>query len=100
MKKAFELSERGIMRGCEPGGCVIMNKTTGEICGKAHNMVALHNDPTMHAEIIAIREACHFFQSADLSGCTMYLSNEPCLMCIGAMHLAKIETIYVARPQN
>ena len=71
-----------------------MNKESGEIIGKGHNMVTLKKDPTLHAEMVAISDACHTLESIDLSGCVLYTSCEPCPMCLAASYWAHIDTIY------
>ena len=94
MKKACELSELSVIRGGGPFGAVIVQKETGEIIGKGHNMVTMKNDPTLHAEMVAISDACHALDSYDLSGCVLYTSCEPCPMCLAASYWAHIDRIY------
>jgi tRNA(Arg) A34 adenosine deaminase TadA len=93
MKKACELSELSVKRGGGPFGCVICAHD-GEIVGKGHNMVTINNDPTQHAEIVAIRDACRFLNTIDLSGCTLYTSCEPCPMCLSAIYWSHIHHVY------
>ena len=73
-----------------PFGCVITK--AGKMIGQGYNRVLETNDPTAHAEIVAIREACSASGSFQLDGCTVYSTCEPCPMCLGA--------IYWARPQR
>jgi tRNA(Arg) A34 adenosine deaminase TadA len=94
MKHACDLSERSIQRGGGPFGAIIVDKKTGEIVGKGHNLVTLRTDPTLHAEMVAISDACHNLDTIDLSGCVIYTSCEPCPMCLGAIYWAHIDTIY------
>ena len=94
MKKASELSELSLTRGGGPFGAVIINKQTGEIIGKGHNMVTIKSDPTLHAEMVAISDACHNLNNHDLSGCAIYTSCEPCPMCLSAIYWARINTVY------
>ena len=94
MKKACKKAEKSVERGDHPFGCVIVQKSTGEIAGDAHNMVTLTNDPSLHAEIMAINHACHYLGKIDLSDCIMYTSCEPCPMCLGAVYWANIDTVY------
>jgi len=94
MKKACDLSELSVKRGGGPFGAVIINKETGEIIGKGHNMVTIKKDPTQHAEMVAISDACHTLESIDLSGCVLYTSCEPCPMCLAASYWAHIDRIY------
>jgi tRNA(Arg) A34 adenosine deaminase TadA len=94
MKKASELSELSLTRGGGPFGAVIIDKETGEIIGKGHNMVTINRNPTLHAEIVAISDACHNLNTHDLSGCVIYTSCEPCPMCLSAIYWAHIDTVY------
>ena len=94
MKKASGLSELSLIRGGGPFGAVIIDKETGEIIGKGHNMVTINRNPTLHAEIVAISDACHNLNTHDLSGCTIYTSCEPCPMCLSAIYWARIDTVY------
>lgn len=77
-----------------PFGSVIVKE--GVIVGKGNNKVISTNDPTAHAEIVAIREACNYLQSYQLSGCTVYSSCEPCPMCLGAIYWARPDRIVYA----
>jgi len=94
MKKACDLASLSIKRGCEPFGAVIVKNGTQEIVGKGHNMVTLLKDPTLHAEIVAIRDACCTLNDFKLEDCTLYTSCEPCPMCLSAAYWARIPTIY------
>jgi guanine deaminase len=94
MKKACMLSERSVGRGTGPFGAIIIDKKTGEEYGTGHNLVTLRKDPTLHAEIVAISNACHYLQSIDLSNCILYTSCEPCPMCLSAIYLTHIDTVY------
>lgn len=75
-----------------PFGAVVVK--AGEIIGKGHNQVLAAHDPTCHAEIQAIRNACHTLGTHNLSGCTLYTSCYPCPMCLSAAIWANIRTIY------
>ncbi|MDX2506802.1 MAG: nucleoside deaminase [Gammaproteobacteria bacterium] len=77
-----------------PFGAVIVKDR--QIIGRGSNQVTSHNDPTAHAEIEAIRDACQNIQSFSLSGCTLYSSSEPCPMCLSAIYWARIECVYFA----
>lgn len=89
--RAIELSRRGMQGGKGgPFGCVIVKD--GKIVGEGYNQVTSTNDPTAHAEVVAIRDACKNLQTWQLTGCDIYASCEPCPMCLGA--------IYWARPQR
>jgi tRNA(Arg) A34 adenosine deaminase TadA len=93
MKRAAELSKIGSQKGAGgPFGCVIVKN--GQIVGEGHNRVTSTNDPTAHAEIVAIREACKNLNSFQLDGCEIYTSCEPCPMCLGAIYWARPKAIY------
>ena len=93
MDKAIELAENSVYTGCGgPFGAVVVKDSCGE--GYGHNKVIKHHDPTAHAEIIAIRNACSRLQTHDLTGCDLYASSEPCPMCLGAVYWSNIHTVY------
>lgn len=96
MKTACDLASRSVKRGSGPFGAVIVMNNTTEVVGKGHNMVTIAKDPTMHAEIVAIRDACRFLDTFILDDCTLYTSCEPCPMCLSAAYWARIPTIYYA----
>lgn len=75
-----------------PFGAVVVRN--GVIVGRGHNRVVTTNDPTAHAEVNAIREAASFLSRYDLSDCEIYTTCEPCPMCYGAIHWARIGTIH------
>lgn len=76
-----------------PFGAVIVD-SNGNIISKGHNMVLSSNDPTAHAEVVAIRKACLKLKTHDLSGYTIYSSCEPCPMCLSAIIWSNIKCIY------
>jgi guanine deaminase len=96
MRRAIELSRRASIIEKSGGvfGAVIVNKE-GKIIGEGYNQVVRYNDPTWHAEIQAIREACKKAGSPHLEGCTLYTSAECCPMCLAAAYWAHIDHIYV-----
>lgn len=95
MGRAIELAKMGAeMNLGGPFGCVVVKN--GEVVGEGNNRVTSTNDPTAHAEIIAIREACEKLAAFQLDGCTVYTSCEPCPMCLGAMYWARPEKIFFA----
>lgn len=95
MRRAIELAQSGVdAKAGGPFGCVIARE--GEIIGEGVNQVTATNDPTAHAEIVAIREACRNLDSFQLEGCEIYTSCEPCPMCLGAIYWARPERIYIA----
>lgn len=75
-----------------PFGCVIVKN--GEVVGRGHNLVTSTNDPTAHAEVTAIRDACKNLESFQLEGCIIYTSCEPCPMCLGAIYWARPDKVY------
>jgi len=77
-----------------PVGAIIVNKKTGKIIAKAHNLVQSKNNAMYHAEILAIKKACKKLKSKYLINCDMYVSLEPCTMCAGAISLVKIDTLH------
>ena len=95
MKVAIELSEENLNTnvGGPFGACVVKD---GKIIGKGSNHVISNNDPTAHAEIMAIRDACKNINSYDLSGCVLYTSCFPCPMCLSAIIWANIKKVYYA----
>jgi len=76
-----------------PIGAVIVKD--GAIIGRGRNRVEETKDPTQHAEIIAIKEACCFLDAKRLSGCDMYVTLEPCSMCAGAIVLSRLDNLYI-----
>jgi tRNA(Arg) A34 adenosine deaminase TadA len=99
MKRAIELAETGMNKNeGGPFGCVVVKD--GIILGESYNSVISSNDPTAHAEIIAIRQACNALNSFQLKGCTIYSSCEPCPMCLGAIYWARPDKVYYACDRN
>jgi len=95
MKTAFDEAREGMRSGKGgPFGAVIVKN--GTILSSACNQVLASNDPTAHAEITAIRNACQKLHTYDLSGCILYATGEPCPMCLSAIIWAKIQTVYYA----
>lgn len=93
MQIAKELSEENLKtsKGGPFGACVVKN---GKIIGKGSNQVLSNNDPTAHAEIMAIRDACKNINSYDLKGCELYTSCYPCPMCLSAIIWSNIKKVY------
>lgn len=93
MKIAKELAEKNLITnvGGPFGACVIKD---GEIIGKGSNHVLSNNDPTAHAEIMAIRDACKNISSYDLTECELYTSCYPCPMCLSAIVWSNIKKVY------
>jgi tRNA(Arg) A34 adenosine deaminase TadA len=99
MQLAIDLSREGMINGKGgPFGCVIVKD--GTIVGKGCNSVCSTNDPTAHAEIVAIREACNNMNTYQLQGCEVYTSCEPCPMCMGAIYWARPDRVFFANDKN
>lgn len=95
MRIAIELSEQNVKDGLGgPFGAVIVKD--GEVVAASANRVVPTNDPTAHAEISAIRQACQKLGTFNLKGCVIYTSCEPCPMCLGAIYWAHLDHIYFA----
>lgn len=93
MKEAIAESATNLQTGNGgPFGAVIVKD--GKIVGRGHNQVLQNNDPTCHAEMQAIRDACQHLGTYDLTGCELYTSAEPCPMCLSATIWANIKTVY------
>jgi tRNA(Arg) A34 adenosine deaminase TadA len=92
--KAIELARANVQAGGGPFGAVIV--LDGEVVGEGTNRVTTSNDPTAHAEVVAIREACQKLQRFSLAGAQIFTSCEPCPMCLGAIHWARLDKIYYA----
>ncbi len=95
LRQAIHLAEASVRSGGGPFGAVIVKE--GEIVGRGHNRVTLDNDPTAHAEVQAIRDACQHLETFSLEGCTLYVNCEPCPMCLAACYWAHLdEVVYAA----
>ncbi|HEX6126005.1 MAG TPA: nucleoside deaminase [Pyrinomonadaceae bacterium] len=95
MRRAIALAQSGADKNLGgPFGCVVVKD--GRIVGEGCNQVTSTNDPTAHAEIVAVREACRNLNSFQLDGCVVYTSCEPCPMCLGAIYWARPARIFVA----
>ena len=92
MREAIRLADESVKNGGGPFGAVIVKD--GEIVAGRSNSVTIDNDPTAHAEVNTIREACRKLGTFDLSDCVIYTSCEPCPMCLGAIYWARISRIY------
>lgn len=93
MREAIEMALRGVQSGSGgPFGSVVVRD--GAIVGRGENRVTSTNDPTAHAEVVAIRDACQRLGTFDLSGCEIYASCEPCPMCLAAIYWARIGRLY------
>ena len=92
MREAIRLASESVRHGGGPFGAVIVKD--GKIIAGSSNRVTLDTDPTAHAEVNTIREACRRLGTFDLKGCTIYTSCEPCPMCLGAIYWAHLDRIY------
>ncbi len=99
MQEAISLSRKHMELGHGgPFGCVVVKD--GVIVGRGWNKVCSTNDPTAHAEVTAIREACQNLNTYQLSGCVIYTSCEPCPMCMGAIYWSRPDRVYYANTKE
>lgn len=95
MNEAIKLAENNIEKqNGGPFGAVVVKD--GKIVGRGSNRVTSQNDPTAHAEVEAIRDACKNLDTFNLEGCEIYASCEPCPMCLGAIYWAHLSKLYYA----
>ena len=95
MQRAIELARAGMDNNDGgPFGCVVVKD--GRVVGEGNNRVTSTNDPTAHAEVVAIREACKTLNAFQLDGCSIYTSCEPCPMCLGAIYWARPAQVFYA----
>jgi guanine deaminase len=94
LKRTLEIARKNITNGSGPFGAIVVRKE--EVLAESANCVVLLNDPTAHAEILAIREASAKVSSFDLSDCVLYASCEPCPMCMAAIYWAGIQKVVYA----
>ncbi|RLD35394.1 MAG: tRNA-specific adenosine deaminase [Bacteroidetes bacterium] len=99
MEEAIKLAAENVNKNNGgPFGALVVKD--GKIIGRGVNKVTSTNDPTAHAEIVAIREAAKTINSFNLDGCEIYASCEPCPMCLGAIYWARIDMLYYAGTQD
>jgi tRNA(Arg) A34 adenosine deaminase TadA len=99
MRRAIALSLDMMRRGQGgPFGAVVVR--AGQLIAEGCNQVTSTNDPTAHAEVVAIRRACQALGTYDLTGCEIYTSCEPCPMCLSAIYWARLGRIYYANDRN
>ena len=98
MLKAIELSVSSANNAGGPFGCVIVKNN--KIIAEGSNKVTSSNDPTAHAEIVAIRDACQKLNTFNLSGSDLYSSCEPCPMCLSAIYWSHIDNIFYANTRD
>ena len=93
MQRVLELSQQGMQSGHGgPFGCVIVKD--GIVVGEAHNEVLSNNDPTAHAELLAVRRASASLETFNLRGCELYTNGAPCCMCMSSMLWARVDRVY------
>ena len=98
MNRAIELSIKSVNSGTGPFGSVVVKDN--QIISEGFNTVTLINDPTSHAEIVAIRAACKDLRNFSLEGCDLYTTCEPCPMCLSAIYWSRINKVYYANTRN
>ncbi len=99
MQMAVDLSQYALdSKSGGPFGAIIVKK--GRIVGSSGNRVFVNCDPTAHAEVMAIRDACKNLDNTDLTGCEIYTSAEPCPLCTAAIYWSKIEAVYYSNTEE
>ena len=98
MIRAIELSIKSVNNGTGPFGAVIVKDNT--IISEGFNAVTSANDPTSHAEIVAIRNACKSLNNFSLKGSDLYTTCEPCPMCLSAIYWARVDKVYYANTRS
>lgn len=99
MREAIALSRANVREGKGGPFAAIVVKD-GIVLARGTNLVTSTNDPTAHAEIVALREACRVLGSFQLDGCDIYTSCEPCPMCLGAIYWARPRSVYFANTRD
>jgi tRNA(Arg) A34 adenosine deaminase TadA len=99
IEKTHELSKQSVLNGTGPFGCIITD-TDYNIISQDHNRVTELNDPTAHAEINAIRNACNKIKNFTLNNHILFTSCEPCPMCLSAIYWARIDKIYFSNTRS
>jgi guanine deaminase len=98
LQRAIDLAQKNASKKGGPFGAVVAKD--GVIIAEGANQVTANNDPSAHAEIVAIREACEKLNSFQLTGCVVYASCEPCPMCMGAIYWARPDAVYYAATRH
>jgi tRNA(Arg) A34 adenosine deaminase TadA len=99
IREAIRLSLDNVRNGTGgPFGAIVARK--GEILAVGTNLVTSLNDPTAHAEVVAIRNACQHLHSFELKGCDLYTTCEPCPMCLGAIYWARLERVFFGNTRH
>jgi len=99
MDEAINLAIEGVTGGKGgPFGAIVVKD--GVVIGRGNNSVTSTDDPTAHAEVMAIREACRNLKSFQLDGCILYTSCEPCPMCLGAIYWSRLDIVYYSASRH
>jgi guanine deaminase len=98
LAEAVRLARESVDAGGGPFGAVVVRD--GLVVGRGRNRVVPASDPTAHAEIEAIRDACRTLGTHQLAGCVLYASSEPCPMCLGAIYWSRPEAVFYANPRD
>ena len=98
MRAALAEAKAAFAMGEVPVGAVIVDDRSGDIVARGHNMRETWRDATAHAEVIAIREACKALERWRLSGCSLYVTVEPCPMCAGALVMSRVDRVVYGAP--
>ncbi|MCB0837529.1 MAG: nucleoside deaminase [Bacteroidetes bacterium] len=98
MREAIRLSVESVKNGGGPFGAIIVKN--GEIIARGNNQVTLNHDPTAHAEVVAIREACQHLGHFQLEDCDLYTSCEPCPMCMGAIYWSRPNRVFFGNTKS
>ena len=98
LKKSIEIATLSVNQGGGPFGAIIVKDNT--IISTGNNQVTINNDPTAHAEIMAIRNACKTLENFTLEGCTLYSSCEPCPMCMSAIYWSHLDRVVFAATEK
>lgn len=98
MRRAIELSVESVASGGGPFGAVVLKD--GKIIGEGQNRVTVSCDPTAHAEVVAIRNACQALETFSLAGAVLLTSCEPCPMCLASVYWARIDRIYYGNDRD
>jgi tRNA(Arg) A34 adenosine deaminase TadA len=98
LREAIRVASDNVASGGGPFGAIVVRDA--EVVARAANRVTASNDPTAHAEVEAIREACRVLGTFQLEGCEIYSSSEPCPMCLGAIYWARPKAVYFANGRD
>ena len=98
LQEAIKIAEKNVSEGGGPFGAVVVKD--GEIIGRGANRVTSSNDPTAHAEVMAIRDAAKNINDFNLQGATIYINAEPCPMCLSAIYWSRLERVVYGSPKE